>query len=203
MDAPPLACHSAPGRGCGVASSTYNLRDEVLLNFSSVLDRLVVWLNAERVPFAVTGGLALHAYGYTRFTADVDLVVPRTYQDLVVRRMEAEGYETLYRSEGYSNHLHAEAELGRVDFIWVDDGTAAKIFSSSKQVAVQNITIPVPRAEYLVAMKLQAIRNDPSRRLRDLADIQRLLRVPGIDLDEVQDYFRRYDLLKDYDEVKP
>jgi hypothetical protein len=175
----------------------------VLLDFSSVLDRLVTWFKAERIPFAVTGGLALHAYGYARFTADVDLLVPRTFQDVVVGHMEADGYETLYRSEGYSNHLHAEADLGRVDFIWVDDSTATKIFSSSKQVTVQEIEVPVPRPEYLVAMKLQAIRNDPTRRLGDLSDIQRLLRVPGVDLEEVRDYFRRYDLLKDYDEVKP
>jgi len=176
---------------------------EVLLDFSSVVDRLVTWFKAERIPFAVTGGLALHAYGYSRLTADVDLLVPRAFQDLVIERMEADGYETLYRSVGYSNHLHKETDLGRVDFIWVDDSTAEKIFSSSKQVLVQDVEIPVPRPEYLVAMKLQAIRNDPSRRLRDLADIQQLMRLPGVDLDEVRDYFRRYDLLKDYDEVKP
>jgi hypothetical protein len=175
----------------------------VLLDFSLVLDRLVTWFKVERIPFAVTGGLALHAYGYTRFTADVDLLVPRAFQDLVIERMEADGYETLYRSDGYSNHLHHEMDLGRVDFIWVDDSTAEKIFTSSKQVTIQDVEIPVPRPEYLVAMKLQAIRNDPSRRLRDLADIQELMRLPGVDLDEVRDYFRRYDLLPDYDEVKP
>ncbi|MDP9360691.1 MAG: nucleotidyltransferase family protein [Acidobacteriota bacterium] len=163
----------------------------------------MTWLKAERIPFAVTGGLALHAYGYARFTADVDLMIPRAFQDRVIERMEGDGYETLYRSEGYSNHLHGDADFGRVDFVWVDDSTAEKIFSSSKQVVVQNIELPVPRPEYLVAMKLQAIRNDPSRRLRDLADIQHLMRVPGMDLEEVRNYFRRYDLLKDYDEVKP
>ena len=176
---------------------------EVFLDFSSVLDGIVNWFKAEGIPFAVTGGLALHAYGYTRFTADVDLLSSHAFQELVIERMEANGYETLYRSDGYSNHLHPETTLGRVDFIWVDEATAEKIFSSTKLVAVQGIEIPVPRPEYLVAMKLQAIRNDPSRRLRDLADIQQLMRVPGIDLEEVRDYFRRYELLKDFDEVTP
>ena len=175
----------------------------MLLNFSYVLDRLVTWFEVQQISFAVTGGLALHAFGYARFTADVDLVLSRAFQDQVIAHMEAEGYETLYRSEGYSNHLHASPELGRVDFIWVDDSTAVKIASSSTQLMVGGVELPVPRPEYLIAMKLQAIRNDPGRRLRDLADIQHLMRVPGVDLEEVQSYFRRYDRWDDYDAVKP
>jgi hypothetical protein len=173
------------------------------LNFASVLNRIVIRFDASRIPFAVTGGLALQAYGYGRFTADIDLLVPRRFQQEVVDWMEAEGYETLYRSEGYTNHLHPNRDLGRVDFIWVDDATAEKILGTAKRLKVQQTELAVPRAEYLVAMKLQAIRNDPGRRLRDLADIQQLLRSPEVDLEEVREYFRRYDLLKAYDEVKP
>ena len=164
---------------------------------------MVGWLETQQIPFAISGGLALHAFGSSRFTADVDLIVPSAFQDRVIERMEQEGYETLYRSEGYSNHLHSIADLGRVDFIWVDAVTAEKIMGSSKRLLVQQVELPIPRPEYLIAMKLQAIRNDPSRRLRDLADIQHLMRLAGIDLEEVRSYFLRYDLLSDYDEVKP
>lgn len=200
---------SCAGRGNKVQpfGRIYNqVRDatgEVILNFSVVLHRLATWFEAERIPFAVTGGLALQAFGYARFTADVDLVIPRAFQEPVIERMQSDGYETLYRSEGYSNHVHTDAQLGRVDFIWVDESTAGKIFTSTRQVTLVDLELPIPRPEYLVAMKLQAIRNDPGRRLRDLADIQHLVRLPGIDLEEVRDYFRRFDLLKDYDEVKP
>lgn len=168
-----------------------------------MLNRLAAHFDANGIPFALSGALALQAYGYARFTADVDLIAPRAFQQRAIDWMEAAGYETLYRSEGYSNHLHADRDLGRVDFIWVDDSTAEKIFHSARRMAVQQTTVQVPRIEYLVAMKLQAIRNDPSRRLRDLADIQQLLRAPEVDLDEVQEYFQRYDLLKDFDEVRP
>jgi len=164
---------------------------------------MVTWLRAEQIPFAVTGGLALHAYGYARFTADVDLVMPYTFQQRVIEHMEGEGYETLYRSVGYSNHLHRDPDRGRIDFIWVDDSTAEKISTSSRSFIVEDVEVDVPRPEYLVAMKLQAIRNDPSRRLRDLADIQHLVRLPGVDLEEVRNYFARYDLLEDFDAVKP
>ncbi|MFL5416881.1 MAG: nucleotidyl transferase AbiEii/AbiGii toxin family protein, partial [Myxococcales bacterium] len=41
--------------------------------------------------------------------------------------------------------------------------------------------MPVPRPEYLAAMKAQAIKEAPSRTARDLADVAALLRLPGID----------------------
>ena len=47
------------------------------MNFSSVLNRIATRFDVNRIPFAITGGLALQAYGYGRFTADIDLLVPR------------------------------------------------------------------------------------------------------------------------------
>jgi hypothetical protein len=40
-------------------------------------------------------------------------------------------------------------------------------------------TLLVPRPEHLAAMKVQAMKNDPSRTFQDLADIQALLSLPG------------------------
>jgi hypothetical protein len=174
----------------------------VILNFSLVIDRLATWLRNEQVPFVLGGGLALQAFGYARFTADVDLVVPLRFQRRVIEYMEAEGYETLYCSEGYSNHLHVRSDFGRVDFIWVNESTAEQLLKSARPMVIQSSTLPVPRAEHLIAMKLQAIRNDPDRRLRDLADIRHLVRIQGVDQNEVRDYFERYGLLEDYDDVK-
>ena len=44
-------------------------------------------------------------------------------------------------------------------------------------------------------MKVQAMKNDPSRTFRDLADIQALLELPGVDENEVRGYFQRHGLL--------
>jgi hypothetical protein len=59
----------------------------------------------------------------------------------------------------------------------------------------------VPRAEHLAAMKVQAMRNDPSRLLQDLADVQYLLRLAGTDRDEVRSYFDRAGLREWYDKL--
>ena len=51
-------------------------------------------------------------------------------------------------------------------------------------------------------MKVQAIKNDPRRAFKDLADVQALMRLPGIDDAEVRGYFERAGLKDRYDELK-
>ncbi|HTO88978.1 MAG TPA: hypothetical protein VMR54_15770 [Thermoanaerobaculia bacterium] len=51
-------------------------------------------------------------------------------------------------------------------------------------------------------MKVQAMKNDPDRRLQDLADVGFLMSVPGVNEDEVRGYFERAGLLKDFDELR-
>ena len=61
--------------------------------------------------------------------------------------------------------------------------------------------MPVPSAEHLIAMKLQALRNDPSRELQDLADIQYLLGLPETDRQKVRRYFERTGMMEWYDRL--
>jgi hypothetical protein len=62
--------------------------------------------------------------------------------------------------------------------------------------------VPVPRAEHLAAMKVHAMKNDPSRTLQEMADIQFLLRLPGVDIEEIRGYFERSGLLERYHEIE-
>lgn len=74
------------------------------------------FLDQSATPHALIGGFAMHAYGVPRATIDLDFVVPVGAQDGLIRHLENHGYETLHRSPAYSNHLHRDAALGRVDF---------------------------------------------------------------------------------------
>jgi hypothetical protein len=50
-------------------------------------------------------------------------------------------------------------------------------------------------------MKVQAIKNAPERMWQDLADIGYLLRVDGVDREEVGGYFRRAGLEEKWHEL--
>jgi len=153
-------------------------------------------------PYAVIGALALHAYGHSRATFDLDLATTSAAQGAVMNLLGSLGYETLHVSPGYSSHQHADADWGGVDLVYVDSVTAGLLFPvCPRRLKLGNREAPVPRAEHLAAMKVQAMRNDPSRLLPDLADVQYLLRLPGTDRDEVRGYFEEAGLLDWYDRL--
>ncbi len=146
--------------------------------------------------------MALHAYGQSRATFDLDLVTVTAAQEPLVGLLAELGYETLHVSPGYSNHQHADPDWGGLDFIYVDGETAQRFFPAcTRRLRLGQRDALVPRAEHLAAMKVQAMRNDPSRLLQDLADVQYLLRLPGTDSTEVRGYFERAGLLEWYDRL--
>lgn len=173
------------------------------MDFARVYDRVAGHLEAGGFPLAVVGGLGLHAYGISRATFDLDLVTAVAARDGLITFLEAQGYETLHCSPFYSNHLHPLADGGRLDFIYVDAETGRRLFEACRpQLDLGGRRALVPRPEHLVAMKVQAIRNDPSRALQDLADVLSLLRLPGVDQAEARGYFERAGLLTEWDEVR-
>lgn len=153
-------------------------------------------------PYAVVGALALHAYGHSRATFDLDVVTAAAAQAELVELLQALGYETLHLSPGYSSHQHEQADWGGIDVVYVDTQTAGLLFPACpRRLRLGDREAPVPRAEHLAAMKVQAMRNDPSRLLPDLADVQYLLRLPGTDRDEVRGYFEMAGLRGWYDRL--
>ncbi len=172
------------------------------MDFAKVLSLVAGYLREEGVRHALIGGHGLAAYGLVRATLDLDLAVEAGAQPGLVDFMEARGYETLHRSEGYSNHLHPDPELGRVDFVYVRGETARKLFAGSAlAVGPGGVEIAVPKAEHLIAMKVQAMKNDPERSFQELADIRSLLALPGVDREEVRGYFRKHGLERRFDDL--
>ena len=153
--------------------------------------------------FALVGALALAVYGLPRTTQDLDLAVERRAQDALVSWLESQGYQTIHRSEGYSNHIHADASRGRIDVVYVDAKTADILFGSARRFpAGEGRTVLVPAPEHLAAMKVLAIKNDPGRTLQDLADIRFLLGLPGVDRAQVKGYFVQHGLEDRFDELE-
>jgi hypothetical protein len=173
------------------------------LDFARVLELVTAFFRTEAYPFAVIGALGLHAYGLTRATSDLDFVTSTEAQAKLVPFMESLGYETLHVSAGFSNHLHPDLRMGRVDYVYVSGPTQRLLFETVKAILhFAEVSVPVPRAEHLAALKIHAMKNDPRRTLQELADIQFLLQLPGIDEAEIRSYFEKSGLLEKYHELK-
>jgi hypothetical protein len=172
------------------------------VDFVRVIDKVSRFLVSRDYPFAVIGGISMTAYGMVRTTFDVDLVTIGDGQSAVVDFLESEGYKTIHRSVGYSNHTHPDPDMGQVDVVYVRGETSDALFADVRQVeGPDELLIPVLRAEHLAAMKIFAIKNDPSRTLSELEDIRFLLTLEGIDRNEVRRYFEKHELGRLYDEV--
>jgi hypothetical protein len=172
------------------------------VDFARVLKRIAGYLEGQKQPWALVGGLGMAAYGMQRTTLDIDLVVPGEIQDSLVGFLETEGYETIYRSTGYSNHVHDDPMMGRVDIVYVRGETAVQVFRAPRSVAGPGgVKVAVPRPEHLAAMKVFAMKNDPARTLRELADIRFLLELPDTDPEEVRRYFEKHGMGDRFDEI--
>ena len=172
------------------------------MDVPKVLSLVDGFLSREGRSYALAGAVALHAYGFSRATGDLDVVVDAEAREGLIRFLEEKGFETLSRSDGYSNHLHPDPTLGRLDCIYVEGETARRLFEGARTIGRYGpLTVAVPRPEHLAAMKAFAMRNDPTRALRDMADIQSLLELPGVDRDEVRLYFEKYGLEEIYRDI--
>lgn len=172
------------------------------MDFARELDAVEGFLAKERFRVAVIGGVALSAYGHPRMTLDLDVVTEAAAQDTLVAFLESQGFVTLHRSSGYSNHRHPDRTRGRMDVMYVRGTTADKLFASAKRLpGPGGRSILVPKPEHLIAMKVQAIKDAPERTWQDLVDIAYLFRLDGVSRDEVRQYFESAGLLDKWYEL--
>jgi Nucleotidyl transferase AbiEii toxin, Type IV TA system len=173
------------------------------VDFRGEIDEVGAFLAGRGAPYAVVGGVALAGYGHPRMTLDLDLVTDIEAQDALVAFMEGRGFDTLHRSSGYSNHLHQDRRHGRVDVVYVRGETARRLFGALRSVpGPGGSTIPVPKPEHLIAMKVQAMRDAPERTWQELVDIGHLVRLDGVDRNEVRGYFEKSGLLERWHELE-
>jgi len=164
--------------------------------FTEVLTTFAEFFERENIRWAIAGGLAVGAWGYKRYTDDIDFVVSGSERERVVAFAESLGYETTHASEGFSNHIHPAEDFGHVDVIYLYDRTETELFAAAtKRVVLPALTALVISPEHIAMMKAAAIRDRPARSYGDARDVEYLLTLPTIDRERVRAYFERMGLL--------
>ncbi|MBM4397684.1 MAG: hypothetical protein FJ087_18595 [Deltaproteobacteria bacterium] len=140
------------------------------------LERLVAILEAEDLPYAIIGGLALNAYGHVRATVDVDLVMRDDDLDRFKRAHLGHGYAE--RVPGTGKLLDTENDV-HVDVLstgrFPGDGRPKPIsFPDPATAAVRGERFRLLPVARFIELKL-ASGMTAARRLRDLADVQDLV----------------------------
>jgi hypothetical protein len=131
-----------------------------------------------KIPYAIVGGLALFSHGFRRFTEDVDiLVTPESLRE-IHKNLEGPGYLPL--SAGGRNLRDTETGV-RIEFLvtgqYPGDGKPKPVaFPDPAAAAVEINGIKYVQLSILIALKLASGMTHTGR-LKDLADVQELMKV--------------------------
>jgi hypothetical protein len=142
--------------------------------------KLVAILDAEDLPYAVIGALALNEYGHRRVTVDVDLVMRDEDLQTFKRRWLGKGYAE--RAPGTGKLIDSENGV-HIDVLSTgrfpgDDKPKPIAFPDPRTMAVRGGPFALLPVERWIELKL-ASGMVAAHRLKDLADVQELIRVAG------------------------
>jgi len=142
------------------------------------LNKVVSRLNSIPVPYAVAGAMALNAHGFRRATVDVDLLVTPEGLKKIHESLEGLGYLPPFTG---SKQLR-DTEYGvKVEFLvtghFPGDGKPKPVaFPDPAHCAIEMDGIRYVQLPTLIELKLASGMTNAGR-LKDLADVQELIRV--------------------------
>ncbi|MEJ7731897.1 MAG: hypothetical protein WKG00_22140 [Polyangiaceae bacterium] len=140
------------------------------------LHRLTAAMEADGIPYAIAGAMAMNAHGYRRVTVDVDVLLTR--QGLERFKEQHLGRGWVERFPGSRGMRDAELNV-KIDILisgeYPGDDKPKTVRFPDPSVAVQGDGFRVLSLKDLVELKLASGMTNPDR-LKDLADVQELIR---------------------------
>jgi nucleotidyltransferase AbiEii toxin of type IV toxin-antitoxin system len=136
-------------------------------------------LTEQGIDYALAGGMALVLYGYRRETVDVDFLLTPEGRDRLENDLAGRGYVPLFPG---ARKRFRDAQTGvEIDLIiageYPGDGNPKPVsFPNPAEASTEIDGIRVVTLEKLIELKLASGMTAPHR-LRDLADVQELIKI--------------------------
>lgn len=176
------------------------------MDFKFVLKHLLISFEEQGIRYSLIGGLSLGAWGVTRGTVDIDFLVLKDDLPKIDRLMQSLGYTLHYRSENVSQFMSPVSLFGEVDFLHAFRAPSMRMLEHAevRKLFGESLSVRVLKIEDIIGMKVQAIANNESRRLMDMADIEALLALHGsvVDWELIGEYFALFELDDVFDQLR-
>lgn len=142
-------------------------------------------LKRHGIDYMVIGAVALMAYGYPRFTEDIDLVMTREGLEAFHRELIGLGYVPAF--PGAKKRLRFVSDGVPIEVIvageYPGDGKPKPVsFPVPADASTEIDGVQIVTLEKLVELKLASGMTAPDR-LKDLADVQELIKARGLTTD--------------------
>jgi hypothetical protein len=152
---------------------------------NNALTQLVADLKEHDIDYMVIGAVALLAYGYPRFTEDIDVLLSGVGLEKFHREMIGLGYLPAFA--GAKKRLRSTRGGTPIELItageYPGDGKPKPVsFPNPSETSVEIDGVKFPTLEKLVELKLASGMTAPDR-LKDLADVQELIKIRGLSID--------------------
>lgn len=140
------------------------------------------------IDHALIGGLAVLIRGRPRLTFDIDFLIAGESREEFVALLRERGFDPFHENQAFGNYARENGR--RVDALYARSAFGHAMLKRATTASLRHTSLTVVDTEDLIALKLQALANDPNR-FRDWADIRGLLAIGGdtIDLTRVRQYF--------------
>lgn len=176
------------------------------MNFEQVLRALLAEFDRLQSRYAAIGGFALGVLGVPRATADLDFLVHRDDLDTLHDALTRLGYVRRVRTENVSHYQHPDASWGGLDFVHAFRKPSLEMLERAKQVLIFDgtATVRVAQAEDVIGLKVQAMVNNPDRRIWEQADIERLMTVhrERLDWTRILGFYELFELAEEGRELR-
>lgn len=174
----------------------------------SLLHFVVKKLELLKIPYVVTGGLAVSYWGLPRSTHDIDIIIEIDHSKInaILKAFEKdfyisrEGVEDMLEHNVSFNVIHNESQT-KIDFWPVNKKDAHKIaeFKRAQKENVFGKKIFMIAPEDLILAKLQWFQDSTSG--RHLEDIKSILKISKVDMDYIKRWSEKQGTLEILNEI--
>ncbi len=179
---------------------------------TNILEIILKHLTRKNIPFSVIGAMALGAYGFPRYTSDIDILTDGCYWPQLLPLMKKLGYTCYQKTAAFAQFDSEMGIYASVDFMFVNTQDGKDILE--RRIVVSDKLLkqfPVIQPSDYIILKLMAIANNPHRSMQDGADILNVLNLyskhlipktfEALDTDRIcrfADRFRQRECLEKY-----
>lgn len=152
---------------------------------NETLRRIVGDLDKRGIDYSLIGAVALNQHGYLRFTEGIDLLVSKEGLEKFQNELSGLGYRPAF--EGATKKFRTTQENVTVELIvageFPGDGKEKPVvFPNPEDDQIEIDGIKTLKLEKLIELKLASGMTAPHR-LKDLADVQELIKIKNLDDD--------------------
>ncbi len=139
-----------------------------------------------------------------RTTVDIDFLIHKDDLYKVHKIMENVGYKLIFRTKNVSQYIGKTENLGEIDFIHAFRKYSLRMLERVRTLEKDGLKAKVLMPEDIIGLKLQAMANDTSRKIRELSDIEVIIEKfkNKIDWSIIEEYFKIFNLQDEFKKLK-